>query len=130
MGTSVRALMKALTARGRMKSYVWEFELQPAIEWVLTMGTVVLGTNWYPKMFTPDKNGLVTLGPPGVLPVGGHAYLWRGVDTKRGLATCSNSWGDGWGRSGDFTISLRDLERLIHEQGECAAAVEKKLTAK
>jgi len=62
--------------------------------------------------------------------VGGHAYLWRGVDTRRALALCSNSWGDNWGRSGDFKLPFRDLERLIHEQGEVCSAVEQRLQPK
>jgi C1A family cysteine protease len=61
--------------------------------------------------------------------VGGHAYLLRGVNTKTALALCSNSWGDEWGKSGDFVLSFKDLERLIHEEGECATAVEQKVRA-
>jgi hypothetical protein len=61
---------------------------------------------------------------------GGHAYLLRGVDTRRALARCSNSWGDSWGLSGEFLLPFRDLERLIHEDGEACAAVEKRLAAK
>ncbi|HSD52779.1 MAG TPA: hypothetical protein VLC47_01370, partial [Burkholderiales bacterium] len=54
----------------------------------------------------------------------------RGVDTRRALARCSNSWGDNWGLSGEFLLPFRDLERLIHEDGEACSAVEKRLTAK
>ena len=127
-GTSVRAGAEAITAVGRLKSYVWEFELQPAVEWVLTQGPVVLGTNWY-SSFRPDSEGIVRILPNATV-AGGHAYLWRGVDTRRALARCSNSWGDEWGISGDFFLPFRDLERLIHEEGEVCAAVEKRLAPK
>ena len=131
MGTSVRAGAEAVTQMGRLKSYLWAFELQPAVEWVLTMGPCVLGTNWYTSMFRPDAQGIVQIKPRDRVE-GGHCYLWRGVDTKRAMAHCVNSWGDGWNpvMSGDFLIPLRDVERLIREDGEVATAVEKKLGAK
>ena len=128
-GTTVRAGAEAITSFGRLKSYVWAFALQPAVEWVLTMGPVVLGTNWYSSLSQPDAEGVVRItANAGV--VGGHAYLWRGVDTRRALALCSNSWGDNWGRSGDFKLPFRDLERLIHEDGEACSAVEQRLQPK
>ncbi len=67
---------------------------------------------------------------PTAEPVGGHAYLLRGVDTRTALARCCNSWGDSWGKSGEFFLPFADLERLIHEDGEACSAVEKRLTAK
>ena len=128
-GTSVRAGAEAVTGFGLLKSYIWAFELQPAVEWVLTKGPVVLGTNWYSSFQRPDKEGIVRISENASVQ-GGHAYLWRGVDTRRALALCSNSWGDNWGRSGEFFLPFRDLERLIHEDGEACAAVQQKLKAK
>lgn len=128
-GTSVRAGAKAVMELGRLKSYLWAFALQPAIEWVLSEGPVVLGTNWWSSFQSPDDEGIVQIKASASI-VGGHAYLWRGVDTRRGLALCSNSWGDSWGKSGDFYLPLRDLERLIADDGEVCTAVEKKYAAK
>jgi hypothetical protein len=128
-GTEVRAGAKAVTEFGRLQSYVWAFELQAVIEWVLTEGPVVLGTNWYSSFARPDREGIVRIEPKAKV-VGGHAYLLRGVDTRRALARCANSWGDGWGLSGEFLLPFRDLERLIHEDGEACSAVEKRLAAK
>jgi hypothetical protein len=128
-GTSVRAGAEAVTEFGRLKSYVWSFELQPVIEWVLTQGPVVLGTNWYSSLSRPDAEGIARIQPTASV-VGGHAYLLRGVDTRRALARCSNSWGEDWGLSGEFFLPFRDLERLIHEDGEACSAVEKRLSAK
>lgn len=128
MGTSVRAGAEAVMHFGRLKSYLWAFSLQPAVEWVLTMGPVVLGTEWYSSMMMPNADGIVTITQRARI-LGGHAYLWRGVDTKKALALCSNSWSDEWGKSGDFYLPLRDIERLIREDGECATAIEQKLKA-
>ncbi|HEY8151996.1 MAG TPA: hypothetical protein VIK51_24025 [Vicinamibacteria bacterium] len=128
-GTTIRAGAEAVTGFGRLKSYVWAFALQPAVEWVLTTGPVVLGTNWYSSLSQPDAEGVVRITANARV-VGGHAYLWRGVDTRRALALCSNSWGDNWGKSGDFKLPFRDLERLIHEDGEVCSAVEQRLQPK
>ncbi len=128
-GTTVRAGAKALTDFGRLKSYVWAFSLQTTVEWVLTQGPVVLGTNWYSSMSHTDAQGIARITPTAE-PVGGHAYLLRGVDTRTALARCCNSWGDSWGKSGEFFLPFADLERLIHEDGEACSAVEKRLTAK
>jgi hypothetical protein len=123
-GTSVRAGAKALMALGHLESYVWSFFLQPAIEWVLTRGPIVLGTDWYSSFSTPDEEGIVRITPSASV-LGGHCYLLRGVNTTRALALCTNSWGDSWGRSGEFYLPFRDLERLIRDGGECCTAIEK-----
>lgn len=123
-GTTVRAGAKALANRGKLTSYAWAFDLKTATQWVLTKGPVVLGTNWYQSMFSPDAKGLVTIAPGSSI-AGGHCYLWRGVDTVTGLARLTNSWGSGWARYGDFYLSLSDLERLILEDGEVCTAVQR-----
>jgi hypothetical protein len=128
-GTSVRAGAKAMATYGRLQSYLWAFALQPAVEWVLTKGPVVLGTDWWSSFEKPDKEGIIQI-TSGARVVGGHAFLWRGVDTKRALALCTNSWGDGWGKSGEFYLPLRDLERLVADDGEVCTAYEKRLAAK
>ena len=128
MGTSVRGGAQAVTNLGRLKSYLWAFDLQSALEWVLTKGPVVLGTNWYSSMRNVSKEGIVKI-TAGASIVGGHSYLWRGANKTRGLALCSNSWGDDWGKSGEFYLSFHDMERLIHEDGEAATAIEQRVAA-
>ncbi len=128
MGTSVRAGAQAVANMGRLKSYLWAFELQPAVEWVLTKGPVVLGTTWYHSMMFPDKAGIVQIKPRSPID-GGHCFLWRGANTSKALAYCCNSWSDDWGLSGNFYIPFRDLETLIHDDGEVCTAVQKSLTA-
>lgn len=128
-GTTVRAGAQALTADGRLSSYLWAFTLQPVIEWVLTEGPVVLGTDWLSSFMVPDSNGIIRSTPKARI-VGGHAYLLRGVDTRLGLGHITNTWGDSWGLSGDAFIPLRDLESLILADGEACTAVEKAFKAK
>lgn len=124
-GSSVRAGVKALEARGHIKQYLWAFDISTVVEWVLTKGPVVMGTNWYDSMFTKTTDGILKV--EGTV-AGGHAWMVRGVDTKKRLVgPCANSWGKDWGKNGEFYLSFADFERLIHEQGEACAAVEKKV---
>lgn len=129
-GTSVRAGAQYLTTKGRLKSYVWAFTLADANAWLLRNGPLVLGTNWYDGMFTPDAQGVVRIKKAGDTIAGGHAYLARGTDLKRGMVRCVNSWGTTWGLAGQFLLPFEDLERLISEDGEACAAVEQRLVAK
>lgn len=126
LGTSVRAGAQAVAAMGRLQEYLWAFDLQTTIEYVLLHGPVVLGTNWYTGLFTPDGKGICTIGSEDKI-AGGHAYLLRGVNTSRALALCSNSWGDNWGVSGEFFLPFHVLERLVHEGGEVCTATEKRV---
>jgi hypothetical protein len=126
-GTSVRAGAQAVTETGRLKSYLWAFSLRPLTEWVLTNGSVVGGFNWY-SSFEPDAEGIIRITPRARVS-GGHAVLIRGVDMVRGLVRITNSWGDEWGVSGDCFIPLRDLERLMLEDGEACTATEIRVKA-
>ena len=120
-GTSVRAGAKVLQSLGRIREYRWAFNLADIVNTVLLMGPVVLGTNWYESMFYPDASGLIKVG--GDI-AGGHAYTLNGVNTKTKLFRIKNSWGRGWANEGHAWIRFADVERLLHEQGEAAIAIE------
>lgn len=120
-GSSVRGGAKALQAMGKISAYGWALNIHEAIQWVGTHGPVVLGTNWYASMMTPDKHGHIV--PKGRL-VGGHAYLLLGYDDKKELALIQNSWGKPWGLNGRAWISYAHLDRLIQEDGEACSPTE------
>lgn len=125
-GTTVRAGAAALVAQGRLASYLWAFDARTIIEWLLTKGPVVMGTNWYESMFEPDDKGIAHISP-GSSPAGGHCYLLRGADQEHAIVRAENSWGDDWGVNGGFFLTFRDLERLTYDGGECCTAVEQKV---
>lgn len=137
-GTSVRALFKVLHRAGFIQSYSWAFDVKTVISFVLNVGPVVFGTNWYERMFQTDCFGFVRVG--GAI-AGGHAYLIKGVDLDRccpdgtrGALRLINSWGKEWGdqsaksTGGHAWLSFRDADRLIKEWGEACTAIEKKPT--
>ena len=122
-GTSVRGAAKYLRTTNRISSYLWTYDINVLINTVLNQGPVVVGTNWYSSMFTPDRNGVIrVLGRVA----GGHAYVINGVDRNTKLFRIKNSWGKTWGKSGHAYISFTDMTRLIRENGEVCLAIENK----
>lgn len=128
-GTSVRAGAKVLTSRGHLTEYIWGFDVPSLQNYVLTRGPVVLGTNWYQGMSTPDKNGWVY--PTGSI-TGGHAYVACGYSSARSAFRCMNSWknhdGTWWGQNGKFWLHKDELARLLQDGGEGCSAIEKRAT--
>ena len=120
-GTSVRGAVKYLAANGYVKSYYWAFDVDTIAQYILNYGPMVVGTNWYNSMFTPDRRGVLRIG--GRL-AGGHAYVLNGVDTITRTFRIKNSWGKRWGKGGMALIRFTDMARLISEQGEACVAVE------
>ena len=89
-------------------------------------GPVVLGTDWYAGMYSPNPTtGLIV--PTGKV-IGGHAYLWIGI--HKGCAVIRNSWGAKWGIGGEALIKLTDLRTIFKHYGEAAAATERPLNLK
>lgn len=121
-GTSVRGGVKFLKALGNVTSYYWAFDLNTIVQYLLNYGPMVVGTNWYNSMFSPNRSGIIRA--TGDL-AGGHAYVLNGVDTRKRLIRIKNSWGRYWGNSGFAYISFADMAKLIAAQGEACVAVEK-----
>lgn len=124
-GTSTRAGAKVLQDRGFISEYRWAWDIDTVVTALLTVGPVVVGTNWYSEMFQADAEDFIHVGGSVV---GGHAYLLNGVNTKRGLIRLKNSWGRNWVNNGHAYISIEDMGRLISERGDACLAVEIKST--
>ena len=120
-GTSVRAGAKVLQSMGYIASYHWGTTLDEVVRALLHVGPVVVGTNWYAGMMTPDAQALIR--PQGSI-VGGHAYVLDGVNTKTRLVRVKNSWGRTWGKKGFAYLTFGALEQLIREDGEACLALE------
>jgi hypothetical protein len=130
-GTSTLGLMKALKDKGYISEYRWALDAETLVAWVLENGPVVVGTNWYMDMFTPDRWGFIS---PAGENVGGHEWRIVGASRTRqcpdgttGAVRMINSWGTGWGQNGRAWVSITDLDRLIKEDGEAVTAPELKL---
>lgn len=127
-GTSVRAGAKVLQTAGLLSTYNWATDARTAADYILNSGPVVMGTNWYWDMFSPDKEQFIHVN--GAL-AGGHAYMVKGVNLDKkcpdgsvGAFRIINSWGSNWGDKGMVWISFNDMNRLILEWGESCTATE------
>jgi C1A family cysteine protease len=133
-GTSVRAAMKVMKQLGFIDRYEWAFDVDTVANFVLNVGPMVMGTDWYVGMCDTDRKGYVEISGDNV---GGHAWLVYGYDAdkinpdgSKGAFRCQNSWGKNWGHSGGrFWITKRDMESLIRWQGEAATSYELKRAA-
>lgn len=133
-GTSVRGLMKVMTTRGYISSYVWGQSSDEAIAWMNGgHGTIIIGTNWYASMDSVDQNGFIVEPSSISTPIGGHAYRVNWWDAKRHGFLIVNSWGEYWGTlakntlTGKAYMSRALFDRLIAEDGEVTAASQVRL---
>lgn len=138
-GTSTLAGMKVATSLGWYSEYRWAFGLEDVVLALGYKGPVVIGVNWYEGMFDTDAKGYIRA--TGALS-GGHCTLLRGVtlsfvdiraprtllnvDLDRSYVLVHNSWGRAWGKNGTARLSLRDLDRLLREQGDACVPVVRK----
>lgn len=128
-GTSVRGGAKALQKRGLLSEYVWGLTVDDLKDWILHKGIVVMGTNWYGNMSDPVMVGdKPMLQPTGALD-GGHCYVLNGYNDVNGLFRMKNSWGRGWGHSGNAWIEGQDLAALLAQDGEACMPTELKYVA-
>jgi len=115
-GTSILAGVKAYKKERWFESYRWAFSLNEMILGVGHNGPAVIGVLWYSGMFEPDNDNFIH--PEGNI-VGGHCVLVRAVNVKKKRFTIRNSWGRSWGKDGDCYINFDDMDKLLHERGEC-----------
>jgi hypothetical protein len=127
-GTSVRAAFKYLAASGYIQTYNWAYTVDVVVDWLLTTGPMVFGTIWTDSMFNSTPGGFLKVEGS---PIGGHAYLIRGVnrdkkcpDKSVGAVRMVNSWGESWGQKGQAWIALTDVAKLLAEDGEACTAKE------
>lgn len=127
-GTSVRGAFKYLSEVGYIGEYNWAFDLETCVNWLLTVGPMVVGTIWLADMFDPDAKGFLRVSGDNV---GGHAWPLIGCnrdrkcpDGSKGAFRMMNSWGAEWGQKGQAWVSFVDFEKLLREDGEAACARE------
>src|SRR5438034_6713787 len=94
-GTSVRAGFKALGERNLITSdYRWASNADETLRFILTRGSVVVGSKWYPGMGQPANGVMRLTGNPGSI---GHAYLLFGFSPDQDAFLMADSWGSAGG---------------------------------
>jgi hypothetical protein len=120
-GATVRAGVKAMKNRGRLAAYAFAASVSEVQTWLRAHGPVVIGSDWFDGMFSPDTKGYVK--PTGSV-AGGHCYVAIGDLPAEGALLFLNSWGEGWGLGGRFKMKLADFSILLGNQGEACATLE------
>lgn len=134
----VKALQEILNHNGKplIQEYRWAFGIQDVLRVIAYKGPVVLGINWYYNMYEPDEKGFISASGEVV---GGHCILangvkivkidsslpatWENIDLDKSYVRLHNSWGTGYGINGDAFISVRDLDKLLQDDGEACIPV-------
>lgn len=122
-GTSIRGLFKWLNKAAYSPRYEWAFQADVVAAYILTVGPLVLGTDWYSGMMEPDSKGLIHVKGYSE---GGHGYVACGCNNKSKLIRIINSWGD-WGENGRAWMTFDDLQKLLDARGEACVATEVKI---
>jgi hypothetical protein len=117
-GAEVREGLKAAKAAGYIYAYSLLKTVAEIKSWLEKHGPVVIGTDWFSDMDTPDGSGKVTVG--GYVR-GGHCIYGNGdVDGMDFV----NSWGDRWGFYGGFFVTPSDFAKLMNGDFEAWAVVQ------
>jgi hypothetical protein len=120
-GSTGLAVAKAAQNMGLISGYQHTFSYDAFLA-ALMQQPVIVGTNWYQSMFTPDKNGVVSIAS-GSQVAGGHEYEAVGYDATQDNVIFANSWGTSWGTDGFFQMSSATFKRLLSEQGDATVPV-------
>ncbi|MBV9653732.1 MAG: C1 family peptidase [Acetobacteraceae bacterium] len=91
----------------KMVSYCRLINTLPQLKGCLAAGyPFVFGFTVYESFESADvaKTGVVDMPKPGEQTLGGHAVLAVGYDESQQRFLVRNSWGEGWGMGGYFTI--------------------------
>lgn len=124
-GTSGLAMMKVLKKLGLAKGYKWAFGVEEVLG-VIAYTPLLIGIPWYKGMFDPDKKGQVHL--TGKI-VGGHEICLYGFELvsktnmSANLFWFRNSWGKSWGKNGNFSMTVADLDRLLANSGDAVIPI-------
>jgi hypothetical protein len=134
-GTSAILAARVMKARGQISSYHWVTSADELRNTLMTIGPVLVGTNWYSSMDRPvlgaNDRAYLEVDTHSTLR-GGHEYVINGInlDPASGAAfyRLKNSWGRGWPADsidtdqivygpGTARIPVEQLEDLIFNHG-------------
>lgn len=115
-GSSGLSVAKAAKNAGLCSGYLHATTIAQA-HTAIQAGPMMVGSNWYTSMDTPDANGLVAISADATVR-GGHEYECIGYDIATDLWEFVNSWGDSFGVQGHFFYSSATLEQLLSEEGD------------
>lgn len=118
-GSSGLAVAKAAKRHGWITGYRHAFSLHAALT-ALQQGPCIVGMAWLTGCDSPDPSGLVHY--EGDVR-GGHEIELLGCSVEDQTVTFANSWGDGWGAAGYFSMSWDDFHAALKDGGDVTVPV-------
>jgi hypothetical protein len=106
---------KAAKKLGLISGYL-HITTPEALASALTLGPVIVGTDWYESMFTTDQHGNVQFDKSSGI-AGGHEYCLDEI-TSDGRFGFTNSWGTSYGESGRMFMQVTDFLSLLSAKGD------------
>ena len=130
-GTSVLAGAKIMQQAGFIGEYRWCFGIDDVRDAVISEGPVVIGVPWFDGMYDTRSNGLVKLAGKST---GGHAILITGYHPRMRFGNVTeevfrwrNSWGTDYGINGSGWIKVKDLSKLLSDNGEACVPMQREV---
>lgn len=122
-GTTIEAGFEVLLERNKVDAELeWGLSVPQIVKHIIERGPVAFGTLWFRSMKMTRGRLRTVRVDTNSANEGGHAYLGFGVDTKRKLFFCVNSWGEVFGDKGVFTVTFKDMEKLLNLGGHACSA--------
>lgn len=119
-GTYVLAGAKAAQELGQLGEYRWATNLEDGLVALGHNGPIVMGTVWKSGMMETDSDGYIHATG---IDEGGHCYILRGRQVKKGRSLLQQTWGPQWGGTeygpGTAWIADDDLGIVYEDDGEC-----------
>ncbi len=123
-GTSLNAVCTVARDMGLIASWYWCQSVDEIIDTLLNVSSVFMGLVWPRSLLDAGPQGMSKVEGPLV---GGHALLATGYAKHRVFSTysgpvirCRQSWGRGFGASGNIFIPEDGFRWLWDQQGEAA----------
>jgi hypothetical protein len=120
-GSDGVSVCKAGVKQGYLAGYTHAFGFDHFAD-SMAISPMIVGTNWYSGMMTPDKSGLVKVRGNFE---GGHEYLAIGISYSLQLVKFENSWSADWGKKGFFYMSFADFRLLLSQDGDATMPIGK-----
>lgn len=116
-GSTGLGVAKACVAAKLIAGYTHTFSLNQLLQ-ALMRQPVIIGINWYSSFDRPSAAGSISIRS-GAYVRGGHEVVLDGYDASNVRVRGANSWSTSWGLNGRFYMSLKTLQRLLDESGDC-----------
>lgn len=114
-GSDGLSAAKAAVKLGLISGYL-HITTANALASALVLGPVIVGTDWYESMFSPDASGNLTVDKASGV-AGGHEYCLDEI-TGDGRFGFTNSWGSSFGVDGRMYMQVTDFLGLLAAKGD------------